>query len=108
MNDLGRQVLLAAAWANRPQAFKRPRDGDAICGTALLEEALRESLAAPVLNIVTEMGRAYDLGLLRGPVMCSECGRTRLNEYVLLQHLNDHGLDWLALANKMPDTEGAA
>lgn len=105
MNDRGRSVLLAAAWANRPQAFGRARDGDAICGTALLEEALGESTALPWLNIVAEMGRVYDLGLLRGPVTCPECGRTRLNEYVLLQHLNDHGLDWLGLANKMPDTE---
>lgn len=57
-------------------------------------------------------GLGSPLQPLEDDVLCPECGivtDTCAGEWNLITHLNnDHGFDFLTIANKMPDTEVGA
>ena len=102
MNAKGREVLIAAALAGVRQVRHMEYDGEGgYCGLGVLAKAAGTT-GLDMLDL-------YDL---EGDMVCPLCPHTHMAEgpeFTMVAHLNDyHELDFLGIANKMPDTEARA
>ena len=96
MNERGRQVLIDAAMTGvRQIKYRLTDETGGFCALGILYYALKWA-ADPTED--------FDLG---GKVSACSCGAQCLrNEADLMVHYNnDHGFDFLTIANKMPVTE---
>lgn len=104
MNQRGRDVLIQAALEGRPQwrsHSKHPSSAeyDSTCAMLLLMRLSPQSF-------LSLYGMMKDFGLSSDPQRCPVCDQGCRTEFALGVHLNDdHGFDFLTIANKMPNSE---
>lgn len=120
MNDLGRETLMAAQMRGvRQITHSLTDDNGGVCAMGALVEGAGYDLREFVLDRATSdrsIGRTAHVlvryGMLFTPPPCPACGaeyypgRFDCGEWNLVVHLNnDHGMTFLDIARKMPDTE---
>jgi hypothetical protein len=119
MNSKGREVLLRAALTGQAQAFGvmrelRPDGSVALCAMGVLYDELRAA-GIPVRDervTIHPFGMGFLGQSLGRTPRCPECRRhfdQWMNEAALVHHLNDdHRLDFIGIANKLPVTDQVA